>query len=107
LRDAGAESAFGAVLSVFVGDAPTRLSVIIDAVAGHDMERIARAAHAYKSSAGTIRAMELNNLLQQLEASAKEGADMAKVMEIRDRIITAHDAVMVKLRAWLEANPTR
>ena len=59
LRDAGAEDALGAVLSVFVGDAPTRVSVIIDAIASHDMERDSRAAHAYKSSAGTIRALEL------------------------------------------------
>jgi CheY-like chemotaxis protein len=107
LRDAGAESAFGAVLSVFVGDAPTRLSVIIDAVASHDMERIARAAHAYKSSAGTIRAMELAGLLQQMEAGAKESADIAKIFELRDKIMTSHDAVMARLRAWLEANQSR
>jgi PAS domain S-box-containing protein len=107
LRDAGAESAFGAVLSVFVGDAPTRVSVIIDAVASHDMERIARAAHAYKSSSGTIRALELAGLLNQLEAAAKEGGDITRVMELRDRVIAAHDNVMTRLRAWLEANPSR
>jgi signal transduction histidine kinase/DNA-binding response OmpR family regulator len=106
LRDAGAEDALGAVLSVFVGDAPTRLSVIIDSVAAHDFERISRAAHAYKSSAGTIRAMELAGLLQKLEAGAKDGADMHQIIQLRDRIMTAHDAVMAALRAWLEAHPT-
>jgi PAS domain S-box-containing protein len=105
LRDAGAEDALGAVLSVFVGDAPTRISVIIDAVASHDLDRISRAAHAYKSSAGTIRALELAGLLQKLEHAAKQGADMHEVMELRDRIITAHDAVMARLRSWLEENP--
>jgi PAS domain S-box-containing protein len=103
LRDAGAEDALGAVLSVFGGDAPTRLSVIIDSIAAHDMERISRAAHAYKSSAGTIRALELAKLLQRLEATAKEGADMPAVIELRDRIMAAHDAVMAALRTWLEA----
>jgi PAS domain S-box-containing protein len=107
LRDAGAEDALGAVLSVYVGDAPTRLSVIIDAVASHDMERISRAAHAYKSSAGTIRAQELAGLLQKLEATAKDGGDMHQVIELRDRVMTSHDAVMAQLRSWLEANPTR
>jgi CheY-like chemotaxis protein len=107
LRDAGAEDALGAVLSVYVGDAPTRLSVIIDAVAGHDFERISRAAHAYKSSAGTIRALELAGLLQKLEASAKDGADMHQMIELRDRIVTAHDAVMAALRTWLEEHPNR
>jgi HPt (histidine-containing phosphotransfer) domain-containing protein len=105
LRDAGAEDALGAVLSVFVGDAPTRISVIIDAVASHDLDRISRAAHAYKSSAGTIRALELAGLLQKLEHAAKQGADMHEVMELRDRIITAHDAVMARLWSWLEENP--
>jgi PAS domain S-box-containing protein len=106
LRDAGAEDALGAVLSVFVGDAPTRLSVIIDAVAGHDMDRISRAAHAYKSSAGTIRAKELAGLLQKLEASAKDGADMPQIIELRDRVMAAHSAVMSALRSWLEEHPT-
>jgi PAS domain S-box-containing protein len=114
LRDAGAEDALGAVLSVFVGDAPSRLSAIIDAVAAHDMEGIARGAHAYKSSAGTIRALELASLLQKMEAGAKDGGPssdagpaMERMNELRDRIITAHDAVMARLRSWLELNPTR
>jgi CheY-like chemotaxis protein len=107
LRDAGAEDALGAVLAVFVGDAPTRLSVIIDAVASQDMERIARAAHAYKSSAGTIRALELASLLQKMEATAKDGADVPEIIALRDRIMTAHEAVMARLSVWLEANPAR
>ena len=107
LRDAGAEDALGAVLSVFVGDAPTRLSVIIDAVAAHDFDRISRAAHAYKSSAGTIRAMELAGLLHKLEVNAKDGADMPQIFELRDRIMTAHEAVMAAVRGWLGANSSR
>jgi signal transduction histidine kinase/CheY-like chemotaxis protein/HPt (histidine-containing phosphotransfer) domain-containing protein len=107
LRDAGAEDALGAVLSVFVGDAPTRLSVIIDAVAAHDFDRISRAAHAYKSSAGTIRAMELAGLLHKLEVNAKDGADMPQIFELRDKIMTAHEAVMAAVRGWLGANSSR
>lgn len=107
LRDAGAEDALGAVLAVFVADAPTRLTVIIDAVAAHDMEGISRAAHAYKSSAGTIRALELASLLQKLEATAKEGGDMQLVFELRDKIMTAHEAVMARLRNWLAEHPNR
>ena len=107
LRDAGAEDALGAVLSVFVGDAPTRLSVIIDAVAAHDLERIARAAHAYKSSAGTIRALELAALLQKMEHGAKNGLPMPEMIDLRDRIIASHDAVMARLRSWLEEHQGR
>jgi HPt (histidine-containing phosphotransfer) domain-containing protein len=90
-----------------VGDAPTRVSVIIDAVAAHDFDRISRAAHAYKSSAGTIRALELAGLLQKLEANAKDGADMSQILDLRDRIMTAHEAVMTAVRAWLEEHPNR
>jgi PAS domain S-box-containing protein len=107
LRDAGAEDALGAVLSVFVGDAPTRVSVIIDAVASHEPERISRAAHAYKSSAGTIRALELAALLQKMESAARDHADISQMIELRDQIITAHDAVMARLRSWLELHPGR
>jgi protein-histidine pros-kinase len=107
LRDAGAEDALGAVLSVFVGDAPTRLSVIIDAVAAHDFDRISRAAHAYKSSAGTIRAQELARLLQKLEVNAKDGADMPQIFELRDKIMAAHEGVMAAVRSWLGANSSR
>jgi PAS domain S-box-containing protein len=107
LRDAGAEDALGPVLSVFVGDAPTRLSVIIDAVASHDLDRITRASHAYKSSAVTIRALELGSLLQKMESAAMGGADMHQLIEMRDRIMAAHDAVMARLRAWLGQHPTR
>jgi PAS domain S-box-containing protein len=107
LRDAGAEDALGAVLSVFVGDAPNRISVIIDAVASHDRERIARAAHAYKSSAGTIRALELAALLQKMEHGAKNGLGMPEMMDLRDRIIASHDTVMARLRSWLEEHQGR
>jgi HPt (histidine-containing phosphotransfer) domain-containing protein len=70
------------------------------------MDRISRAAHAYKSSAGTIRAKELAGLLQKLEASAKDGADMPQIIELRDRVMAAHSAVMSALRSWLGEHPT-
>ena len=107
LRDAGAEDALGAVLSVFVGDAPTRMAVINDSITARDMHRIERAAHAYKSSAGTIRALELADLLQALERAAKDNADVPRIIELRERITFAHEAVMARLRAWLESQPKR
>jgi PAS domain S-box-containing protein len=100
LRDAGAEDALGAVLTVFVGDAPIRMAVIDDAITARDMDRIARGAHAYKSSAGTIRAAVLAELLQDLERTAKIG-DITGIIALRDRIITAHEAALAQLRAWL------
>ena len=106
LRDAGAEDALGAVLTVFVGDAPVRMAVINDAITARDFHRTERAAHAYKSSAGTIRASELARLLQDLERTAKLG-DLSEVIAIRDRIAAAHETAMTQLRAWLASQPRR
>jgi CheY-like chemotaxis protein len=106
LREAGAEDALGAVLTVFVGDAPIRMAVINDSIAARDLQRIERAAHAYKSSAGTIRAAELTRLLQEMERAAKVG-DISHIISLRDAIATAHDAAMTQLRTWLASQPKR
>ena len=106
LRDAGAEDALSAVLTVFVGDAPVRMKAINEAIASGEAQQIQRAAHAYKSSAGTIRAAELADRLNDLESTAKIG-DMTEVITIRDRVLAAHDAAMTQLRAWLAAQPKR
>ena len=106
LRDAGAEDALGAVLTVYVGDAPIRMAVIDDAIAAGDMHRIERAAHAYKSSAGTIRAGELTELLQDLERTAKI-EDVTELTALRDRINAAHEGVVAQLRTWLASQPKR
>jgi CheY-like chemotaxis protein len=106
LRDAGAEDALGAVLTVFVGDAPIRMAVIDDSIAARDFTRIERAAHAYKSSAGTIRATELAQLLQKLEQAAKSG-DLTETIVLRDGIAAAHEAAMAQLRTWLASQPKR
>ncbi len=104
LRDAGAEDALGAVLSVYVSDAPGRMEAINDAVASGDMHRIDRAAHAYKSSSGTIRATELARYLQQMESTAKAGGDIGKIRDLRDQVEASHLAVMKRLRTWIETN---
>ena len=106
LRDAGAEDALGAVLTVFVGDAPIRMAVINDAIAARDMHRVDRGAHAYKSSAGTIRAAVLAGLLDDLERTAKIG-DLAEVTALRDRIVAAHDEAVAQVRAWLASQTKR
>jgi CheY-like chemotaxis protein len=104
LRDAGAEDALGAVLSVYVSDAPARMEEINDAAASGDLDRIRRAAHAYKSSSGTIRATELAKYLQQMEGEAKDGGRLEKIRDLRDQVEASHLAVMKRLRTWLETN---
>ena len=101
LEDAGAEDALPAVLTVFVGDAPIRLAVINDAIAARDHVRIERGAHAYKSSSGTVRAVELAGLLQDLEHLAKSKGNLTEISVLRDQIVAAHEAAMAQLRSWL------
>ena len=70
------------------------------------MHRVDRGAHAYKSSAGTIRALLLAGLLEDLERTAKIG-DLAEVTTLRDRIVTAHDEAVAQVRAWLASQAKR
>jgi len=107
LRDAGAEDALPAVLTVFVGDAPVRMAVISDAIAARDLVRVERAAHAYKSSAGTIRATVLAAHLAEMEKLAKAKGEIGELGILRDKIVAAHDEAIAQLRAWIATQPTR
>jgi two-component system sensor histidine kinase/response regulator len=73
LREGGVEEALDDIIAQFVKDAPARLAAVEEAVANQDREAIHRAAHAFKSAAGTIRANSLTEALRQSEAAAKTG----------------------------------
>ena len=73
MREAGVEDAVNDMLSVFLDDAPGRLSAVIDAVQRQDAGAIESAAHAFKSAAATIGAHELAALLKQLEHAGRDG----------------------------------
>jgi PAS domain S-box-containing protein len=82
LEDVGAGDALAGLITTFLEDAPGRMRELEDAVASGDAVRVATAAHAYKSAAGTIGAAGLAELLRRTEAAAKAG----KLDEVRTLI---------------------
>jgi signal transduction histidine kinase/DNA-binding response OmpR family regulator len=61
------------VIALFVDDTPRRLDAIDAAVAAHDGQALAAAAHALKGSAGNVGATALHVAAGTLEVEAKEG----------------------------------
>jgi HPt (histidine-containing phosphotransfer) domain-containing protein len=59
------------VLTVFLADAPGRLSAIDDAIRVSDAPALQRAAHALKGAAGSIGAATLQAGCRELEDAAK------------------------------------
>ena len=62
-----------------------------------DTKAIERTAHAYKSSAGTIVAHELAQLLNEMELAARAGDTMGAA-GLMERVRAAHDAVLECLK---------
>jgi PAS domain S-box-containing protein len=92
MRAAGVEEAVDAILDTFVQSAGERIAALSTALASGEATAIKRAAHAFKSSAGTIGAKGLATLLQQVEALAEAG-DIAQARSLADRFAKESAAV--------------
>ncbi len=73
LREGGVEDMFDTLLNTFVQDCPLRFAALEQAVLGGDAKAIERAAHAFKSGAGTVRATFLAEGLNKAEAAGRTG----------------------------------
>jgi len=102
LADAGIESVANQMLTVFLDDAEPRLAELASAVRAGTGNAIARAAHAFKSGAGNIRATHLAQLLQDAEAAGLEGS-IADARELLPSIEREFTRVAEYLRAELKA----
>ncbi len=96
MRDAGAEGAVDRILDLFVGDAPSRLGALTAAVAAADAHGVQRAAHAFKSPAGSIGAHRLQALLQEVESAAMDG-DLPRAGAASVRVVPEVEAVLAYL----------
>jgi len=76
MEEAGAAEAVDGILETFVATLPQRLEALVAAASGTDAEPLQRAAHAFKSAAGTIGAGHLATLLEETERAA-QGGDVA------------------------------
>ncbi|PYP47637.1 MAG: hybrid sensor histidine kinase/response regulator [Gemmatimonadetes bacterium] len=76
MEEAGAADAVDGILETFVATLPQRLEALVAAAGGTEAEPLHRAAHAFKSAAGTIGAGHLAALLEEMERAA-QGGDLA------------------------------
>ena len=98
MREAGIEAVVDSTLQVYVGEAPTLMERLSEAVAAGDLEGARAAAHSLKSSSGNIRATRLAELLQQLEEAAGSD-DAGGVREVFERVQEEYRRVMDYLRS--------
>ena len=73
MEEAGAAEAVDGILETFVATLPQRLDALVAAAGGTEAEPLQRAAHAFKSAAGTIGAGHLAALLEEMERAAYGG----------------------------------
>jgi HPt (histidine-containing phosphotransfer) domain-containing protein len=100
MREADLEEIIEDLIAAFVEDAPGRFAAIETAVCSGDVEAIRATAHAYKSSAATMYACQLADLLQSTELAGKRG-DADKARDLLPRVRDAHEATMDQLRGEL------
>jgi HPt (histidine-containing phosphotransfer) domain-containing protein len=98
LREAGVEEMIGDLLQTFLQDAPARLAAVEDAVRSGDPTSIRKAAHAFKSGAGTVRASALAEMLAQAEAAGRTNR-LECLGELIEQIRAEYRAVLQELEA--------
>lgn len=96
LREAGVEDMIGDLLETFRQDAPARLAALEDAVRGGDPTTIQKAAHAFKSGAGTVRASALADMLARAEAAGRTN-HLESLGELMEQIHAEYLAVIREL----------
>jgi HPt (histidine-containing phosphotransfer) domain-containing protein len=100
MREVGVESVVDSAVALFVNDAPGRMDAVRTAIAAAEASRIDTAAHAFKSGAGSIRAVRLAALLGEIETRAEAG-DIETARALAPTLEAEYDAVMVYLRGAL------
>lgn len=80
LKEWGGDGLVQKMASLFVENAPERLSQIRSGIEGGVAEEAERGAHSLKSSAANLGAMRLRNVVATMEEQASKG-DLAAVKE--------------------------
>lgn len=96
MRASGIEEIVRPMLELFAQEAPKGMLSLSSAMAAKNLDEVRRAAHSLKSSAGNIRAKDLADLLQRLEAAA-DRQDEAETTRLFGAVGPAYDAVLRQL----------
>src|SRR5256886_2707165 len=97
MEEAGAAEAVDGILDPFVATMPQRLDALAAAARGAEAEALQRAAHAFKSAAGTIGAGRLAALLEDMERAARDG-DVAGACDQLEQVRGEAQAALDYLR---------
>src|SRR5437016_2458474 len=97
MEEAGAAEAVDGILETFVATMPQRLDALAVAARGAEAEPLQRAAHAFKSAAGTIGAGRLAALLEDMERAARDG-DLAGACDKLEQVRGEAQAALDYLR---------
>ena len=97
MEEAGAADAVDGILETFVATLPQRLDALVAAAGGTEAEPLQRAAHAFKSAAGTIGAGHLAALLEEMERAAY-GGDLAGARDKLEHVRGEAQAALDYLR---------
>jgi CheY-like chemotaxis protein len=97
MREVGVEDAVDGILDVFVKGAEQRIAALTATLVAGGTPEIKRAAHAFKSSAGTIGANRLAAVLDEMETAAEAG-NLALARALGDRFEEESAAVTAYLR---------
>jgi len=97
MEEAGAAEAVDGILETFVATMPQRLDALAAAARDAEAEPLQRAAHAFKSAAGTIGAGRLAALLEDVERAARDG-DVAGACDKLEQVRGEAQAALDYLR---------
>ncbi len=97
MEEAGAAEAVDGILETFVSTLPQRLEALVAAARDSAAEPLQRAAHAFRSAAGTIGAGHLAALLEEMERAARDG-DLATARDKLQHVRGEAQAVLDDLR---------
>ena len=104
MREAGAGEAVDSILELFTEQAPLRRTALTEAIRAGDAVAIGRAAHAFRSPAGSIDAYRLELLLRDIEEAANAG-DLVRAGEAFERVEPEVEAVLRQLRRERNVEP--
>lgn len=102
MREAGAEAVVDHILDLFIQNAPQHLTALTEAIGSANGPAIERAAHAFKSPAGSIGARGLEQLLLELELAGKAGT----IEQARATFLQMESEIESVLR-YLHLEPTK
>jgi PAS domain S-box-containing protein len=93
----GIEDMESMILDTFVQDAPKKMRDLNTALSRSDVDGVRKAAHAYKSAAGTIHAGALQRLLEELEQAAADDRHEEVLAKLASQVGACHDETLAYL----------